>query len=217
MIINHEHPEYIRAAERIGNNKYNGAYYYSKEICESMIPNIRTDRNWITVNLHKARIGCDHAIFFVHNHPHCPEWYEWLAEYKDLIMVCSSRKDMPKIEHIGIPVFVPLSVDVEYVKSFRTEKTREIAFAGRPEKAVDCNLPRNIDHIGLLPREDFLGELAKYRKVYAVDRVAIEARILGCEVIPYEYQSVDTGRIIDTSEAIGILQNELNRIDGAGR
>lgn len=215
MIINHERPEYLKAAARIGKNKYNGAYYYSKEICDSIIPNIRTDRNWITVNLRADKIGCDHAIFFVHNHPHCPEWYEWLTEHKDLIMVCSSHKDMPKIEHIGKPVFLPLSVDIEYVKKFRTEKTKDVAFAGRPEKAYGCRLPRDIDYISLLPREEFLSELAKYKRVYAVDRVAIEARILGCEVIPYDYESVDTGEIIDTSEAVRMLQEELDRIDGA--
>ena len=38
MIINHERPEYIKARAKIGKGKWNGAYYYSIEICERIIP-----------------------------------------------------------------------------------------------------------------------------------------------------------------------------------
>ena len=51
MIIDHTHPLYKSRLKDAGNNKYNGAYYYSKEIVKNIIPNVKTDRNWITVNL----------------------------------------------------------------------------------------------------------------------------------------------------------------------
>ena len=65
MIIDHTHPAYIRKWLNAGLNQFNGAYYYSQEIVENIIPNIETDRNWITVNI--KGVGCDHAIVFMHN------------------------------------------------------------------------------------------------------------------------------------------------------
>ena len=215
MIIDHTHPEYIKAWNSIGKSKWNGAYYYSIEIVENIIPHIKTDRNWITVNIDKAQIGCDHAIFIVHNHLH-PKRYEWLKQYKDLIMVCSSYKDFPMAEQYGKPIYLPLSLDVEYVRSFATEKTKEIAYAGRKEK--DKGVPKDIPRLYGMDRPHFLKELAKYKKVYAVDRVALEARILGCEVISdYGYPHFEPDEIIDTKDAIKILQAELDRIDGNGK
>ena len=213
MIINHERPEYIKARAKIGKGKWNGAYYYSIEICERIIPLIETDRNWITVNIDKEQIGCDHAIVFIHNHVFCPDCYEWMKKYDDLIMVCSYRDDMPKLEHLGTPIYLPLSVDVEYVKQFRAEKTRETAFAGRMIKGGQ--LPAGVDYICHLPREQFLKEMAKYKRVYAVDRCAIEAMILGCDVLKYDLKN-NGERIIDNAEAAVMLQEELDRIDGKG-
>ena len=65
MIISHEHKFYQRNMQYAGHNVWNGAYYYSKEICENIIPRVKTDRSWITVNL--PFFGCDHAIVYVHN------------------------------------------------------------------------------------------------------------------------------------------------------
>lgn len=216
MIISHETKEFQDiwnrpTAKRIAN-KWNGGYFYSKEIVERIIPNVVTDRNWITVNLMEDQLGCDHAIVFIHNHWHCPEWYEWMAKYDDLIMVCSAHEDLDKLQHLGKPVYLPLSVDVEYVKQFRTEKTEDIAFCGR--KAKEYNIPENVDRISNIPREQFLSEMAKYRQVYAVDRCAVEARILGCEVLHYDDRCVDTWEILDNLEAAKMLQEILDEIDG---
>lgn len=215
MIISHEHPEFQRiwnkqTPQRI-KNKWNGGYFYSKEIVERIIPNVKTDRNWVTVNLMEAQIGCDHAIVFVHNHTHCPEWYEWYAKYEDLIFVCSTHKDVEKLKHIGKSVYLPLSVDVEYVKQFRTEKTKDVAFCGR--KAKERNIPPSVDRISNIPREQFLAEMAKYRKVYAVDRCAVEARVLGCEVLYYDDRCIDTWEILDNLDASKMLQKIIDEVD----
>ena len=48
----------------------------------------------------------------------------------------SEKDDMPKLEYLGTPIYLPLSVDVEYVKQFRKDtKTKELAFVGRRERA----------------------------------------------------------------------------------
>ena len=214
MIINHEHPKYIKALNSIGKNRWNGAYYYSVEICKNIIPNVITDRNWVTIDPKDEYTGCDHAIVFIHNHLRCPEWYEWLGKYKDLILVCSAFEDMPKLAHIGTPVYLPLSVDIEEVKKYRRPKTKEIAFAGRIEKIRGCDLQIDgVDFIGHQPREVFLAQMAEYRKAYAVDRAEIEARILGCEVIPYGYWSYAPDKNIDNKAAAFLLQGILDEID----
>ena len=87
MIISHEHCRYQRRRENAGANKYNGAYYYSREIVKNIIPRVETDRNWITINIPGE--GCNHAIFFVHNNLQ-PEKYDWIKQYgfQDIVMVC---------------------------------------------------------------------------------------------------------------------------------
>ena len=52
MIIDHNHPLYAKKRNNLINgNKYNGAYYYSREIVKNIIPLVKTDRNWITIRL----------------------------------------------------------------------------------------------------------------------------------------------------------------------
>ena len=211
--IDHTHPIYIQLRNRIGKSKWNGAYYYSIEICNRIIPNIKTDRPWITINTNGYVRGFDRAIVFAHNHKGCPSHYEWLKGYKDLIFVCSERDDMPKLEHLGTPIYLPLSVDVEYVKQFRKDvKTKEIAFFGRMErvKEIADQLPKGIEYVSGMKRERMLRKMAEYKTVYALDRVAIEAQILGCKVLPYP----DRWKVIDSLEAVPMLQKELDKIDG---
>ena len=212
MIIDHDDRRYRDRWERLGVNKYNGAFYYSKEIVKNIIPRVETDRNWITVNVKGA--GADHSIVFIHNNVN-PDNYEWLKTYgyKDLILVCGVPQTCELVKHLGTPIYLPLSVDVEYVKQFRAEKTRETAFAGRMIKGGQ--LPAGVDYICHLPREQFLKEMAKYKRVYAVDRCAIEAMILGCDVLKYDLKN-NGERIIDNAEAAVMLQEELDRIDGKG-
>lgn len=211
-IINHEHPKYVEVRNLLGaQGRYNGAYYYSIEICERMIPLIETDRQWVTVNIKDPDLVEDGAIVFVHRHHYqMAGAYDWLNGKKDLIFVCSLKDDLEHFKHLGTPIYLPLSVDVEYVKQFRTKKTRRAAFVGREERAQEMQLPWNIRHISGLPREELLRSMARYRIVYALDRVAIEAQILGCEVRPYP----DRWIVLDNTDAAGLLRNELDRIDG---
>ena len=214
MIIDHNHIEYQRKWERAGRNNYNGAYYYSQEIVKNIIPEIETDRNWITVNL--KGIGCDHAIVFIHNNKH-PENYEWLRQYKDLVLVCGIPETVEKVQHIGKAIYLPLSVDVEHVKQFRVkEKTKDAAFVGRPAKRKGVELPEGVDILENMERDKLLRVVAEYDTIYAVGRCAIEAKILKCKLRAYDprFPKVSRWKPLDNKDAAKMLQEELDRIDG---
>lgn len=214
MIINHDHAAYRNIWRQAGINQYNGAFYYSKEICKNIIPNVETDRNWVTVNVHG--VGCDHAIVFIHNNLH-PERYDWLRKYKDLVLVCGVPETMEKVAHLGTPIYVPLSIDVEYVKQFKVkEKTKEAAFIGRRSKMRLGTLPYGIDIVYGIRRQKLLPRMAEYKTVYAVGRTAIEAKALGCRLKAYDprYPKVSFWKVVDNKDAAKILQTELDKIDG---
>lgn len=217
MIIDHTCKEYRDRWRLIEGNRYNGAFYYSKEIVKNIIPRVQTDRNWITVNI--KGVGVDHAIVFIHNNLH-PEHYDWLAQYgfKDLVLVCGIPETCEKVAHLGTPVYLPLSIDVEYVKQFKTDKTKGAAFAGRRPKRKNIKLPKGIDCIEGIPREEFLKQLAQYETIYAVGRTAIEAKALGCKLKPYDprFPKVSRWKVMDNKDAAKILQEKLDEIDGKG-
>lgn len=205
MIISHESKNYRKLTN---TSRWNGAYYYSKEIVKHIIPKVKTDYNWVTINCNEA---ADHSIVFVHNNKQ-PEHYDWLAQYHDLILVVGVPETASKVAHLGKVIYLPLSVDVEYVKKFRREKDRDMCFVGRPNKFE--NTCASGDYIGGCPREQLLPRLARYEQAYAVGRCAIEARILGCKVLPYDARFPDPSlwTIIDNAEAAAILQHELDAL-----
>ena len=217
MIIDHNNREYRKKWHAAGKNRYNGAFYYSKEIVRNIIPIVDTDRSWITVNI--PGHGADHSIVFIHNNLY-PMRYEWLKEYKDLILVCGVPETVEKVAHIGKAIYLPLSIDVEYVKQFRIppELQQGAAFVGRSAKRrMSCvKLPENIAAIEGVKRQVMLTAMARYRQIYAVGRTAIEAKALGCEVLPYDerYPDPDIWQALDNRDAAGILQRMLNEIDG---
>lgn len=208
-IISHNSPEY---APGDGTTKYNGAYYYSTEIVNYFIPAIKTDRNWVTLNIPGKCL--DHSIVFIHNNKR-PEMYEWLSDFDDLLLVCGIPETCEKVAHLGTPIYLPLSVKVDYVERFRCEKDRGTAYAGRRVKRVSYIL-ENVDFLENIPRDELLTQMAHYKNVYAVGRTAIEAKVLGCNVLPFDrrFPDPDIWQVIDTSEAIKILQKEIDEHDG---
>jgi hypothetical protein len=156
----------------------------------------------------------DHAIVFAHNNWH-PHIYEWLEAYDDLVIVVCRQSTADALSHLGRTVVLPLSVDVAQVASHARPKDRDVCFAGRMEKLKsDLGVPK----LTGIPRERFLDELARYRRVYAIDRTAIEAKVLGCEVLPYdpEFPDPSVWEVLDTSDAARMLQEALDAIDGQG-
>ena len=219
MVISHEHRRYISNAGHIGRGRYNGAYYYSQEICRYIIPSVRTGRNWVTINI--PGVGVDHAIVFIHNNLH-PEHYDWLSQYDDLILVCGVPETCEKVSHLGKAIYLPLSVKVSEVEKYKREKDREVAYIGRKGKRLNIPFPVHTDFIEGLPRDMFLTEVARYRKVYAIGRAAIEAKILSdiktgeeTEILPYDERFPDptVWKVVDSGEAAKMLQAKLNEVE----
>lgn len=214
MIIDHTHPEYLKLWDALGADRYNGAWYYSQEIVRNIIPRVNTRRNWVTVNIPGR--AADDAVVFVHNNLH-PELYSWLKRYNNLVLVCGTVATAERMSYLAPTIYLPLSVDTQEVLQYTAPKTRDTAFAGRLSKARRANLPEGVDTIAGLERPDFLRAMAKYRKIYAVGRAAIEAKILGCEVLPYDprFPDPDVWQVYDNREAAEILQRALNEHDGS--
>ena len=212
-IFSHLSPEYLE----LNIPHDNGAYYYSKEIYENILPKIKTKRDWCLINVKNQ--CTDGAIVFIHNNKN-PERYDWLAGYKDLILICSQPKTLafmiemyPKFHCI----LLPLTIDVKYVKQFKPKrKTKDTCYFGRIVKCPEeIYLNDKIDKISGENRDETLKIVGKYKNCYAIGRCALEAKALGCNVISHEgeYENVDF-KVLDNSEVIPELQRLLNEIDG---
>lgn len=215
MIVSHKSQEYIDIIRKYHVLvAYNGAYFYSKELVENIIPYIKTDYNWVTINCHKAY---DHSIVFIHNN-NDPHLYDWLKDYKDIILVVSQKSTRRKVRYLSDKIiYLPLSIDVSYVKRFkRKNKPFDLAFVGRRSKrkysTVKFNEKR--DYLEGMERDRLLNKIAQYRRVYAVGRCALEAKVLGCEVLPYDsrFPDPEIWKVLDNSEVIPMLQKAIDRI-----
>lgn len=218
-IISHESEDYKIKRSLLATGQHNGAYYYSKEIVENIIPRVKTDRPWVTVNMNRA---IDRAIVFIHSNISIEEKYSYLGDYEDLILVCSVPETMEVVAKYGTPIYVPLSVDVDYVSSFKVEqKSQQAAWAGNRWGFKEIDLmnylpPAGVDFLTNMPRDEMLRKMATYYTVYAIGRCAIEAKILGCNVKTCDHRFPDSSiwKVVDNKEAAKILQEELNKIDG---
>ena len=212
----HESKHYQKRWKALGGGRFNGAYYYSREIVKNIIPNVKTDRPWITVNVPEAGAE-DRAIVFIHNNKH-PENYEWLRDYNDLVLICGVPETVEKVKHLGTAIYIPLSVDVAEVEAYKIpeeeEKKDQEAYFGRLRKRT-AMVPADAHTFSGIQREDMLRFMAKYKKIYAVGRTAIEARILGAEVLPYDPRFPDPNfwEVIDNKDAAKLIQKELDKID----
>ena len=216
MIVDHTHPNYVKKRRNISRgDRYNGAYYYSKEIVKNIIPNVVTDRKWITVNVPHLEGDFDHSIVFIHNNRN-PNYYEWLRKYKDVILVCGTPKTAENMIFFGTPIYLPLSVDVKQVERYKTvTKDKLIAFAGRRIK-INNRVPLYADILSDMCQSSLLREMARYYEIYAVGRTAIQAKILGCNIKVYDdrYPDPNFWKVIDNKDAAKMLQYELDKIDG---
>lgn len=219
MILDHTNPNYVKKRNSLtGGNKFNGAYYYSREIVRNIIPNVKTDRNWVTVRIADIPIP-EHSIVFIHNNRN-PNYYEFLREYKDLILVCGLERTVENMQYFGKAIYLPLSIDVSYVKRFRVEeKTKEMAFAGRMikiSKMYHAPVPKECDILTNMSQHRLLQAMADYKKVYCTGRTALQAKVLGCEIGVHDPNFPDPRiwKVIDNRDAAKMLQNMLNEIDG---
>lgn len=217
MVIDHTHPEYIKRWNELGKGQFNGCYYYSQEIVKNIIPNVKTKRDWNTIGRDVKGMR-DGMIVFLHDNL-SPWHYDWLKNYNDLVLVCSSEYTAKSVQYWGNAFVLPMSIDTEYVKQFRTKKTKDTCFVGNvwvKENAHQA-IPNNVDFFSSLPREELLKEVAKYKKCYAIDRCAQECQVLGCELLPLKVSyHCDSFDVLDNRDAAKILQAKLDEIDKGG-
>lgn len=220
-IIGIDNVQYRAYRKTFAGGKHNGAYYYAKEIEENIVPLVKTDRNWDLLGM-KFTQHYSHSIVFIH---HCLDWdrvYPWLAKLKDPILVVSTYPTLEWAQSKGYKaIFLPLSVDVEYVKKFSAKKTKNACYAGNrwafKKEQEDKHLPKDLDFPPAdLERDDLLRFMAPYKKCYAIGRCALEAMVLGCKIMPFlmdRYPDPKYWKILDNRDAAKILQDELNKID----
>ena len=198
----------------------NGAYYYAKEIEENIIPLVKTSRDWDCLGM-KITNHFNHSIIFLHHNLNFNKVYKWLSRYKDIVLVASSWTTYGAAKDAGYKViYVPLSIDIEYVKQFKTKKTKKACYAGNKWgfklKDLRALVPSYVDYPPEnMPREELLKFVAPYKECYAVGRCALEAKALGCKikVCDSRYPDPKYWKLLDNKDAAKILQKELDKID----
>jgi hypothetical protein len=212
IIYDHTHIQFKQERQKLKTGKYNGAYYYSKELVKNIIPFIKTDYNWITSNV-TENIVLNHTIVICHDNCMPESTYAKYRNFEDIIFICSSFQTARAVEIHGNPIYIPMSIDAQYVSKFKTKKTKKEAFAGNVWGFKKGYLPENVDIITELPREQFLKEMAKYEKIYATGRTRLEAVCLGCETefmkFPRSYE--EESDLYDNKDVIKLIQNEIDK------
>ena len=220
-IVDHTDRDYVALRKMLNTGKYNGAYYYSQEIVKNIIPNVKTDRPWNTLGMRSLGLQRD-AIVFLHHNLNWEKVYGWMkGRYKNNIFVVNTQDTYNYIKSQGWPViFLPLSIDVEYVQQFKTKKTKEVCHTGNRwsfiRQELKDNIPANVDYPpDDLPREELLKFVAPYRKCYAIGRCALEALALGCEIMPFYHKWMEPSywKLLSNQNAAVLLQKALGDIE----
>ena len=221
QIIGVSAKEFSEARNRLIHGKFNGAYYYAKEIEENIIPLVKTDRPWDLLG--KRSTGSfDNAIVFLHNNAEHEKIYGgWLGKnYKNQIFIVNQPCTERYVKSLGLPcIYLPVSVDLDYVKKFRTKKTKEVCHVGNRwgwrRADIEKYVPSDVDFAPWdMERDDLLRFMAPYKKVYAVSRCAVEAKALGCEVLKCHSElDPEDFPMLDNKEAAKILQEKLDEYE----
>lgn len=193
-IIGTQHKKFIKYQKRQTGNVNTGAYFYAKEIEENILPALgELDITVVTTGavLFRAHEIPDYSVVVCHDNRRPIHKYETLLG-KNILWICSKPSTVEKMQNHGEgAVYIPLSIDTEYVKQFKTEKTGEIAYVGNAwsfKRKYLSLLPKDIVQLNGMEREDLLREMAKYKRVIAEGRCLMEAQVLGAvgEVPQYE-------------------------------
>lgn len=200
-----------------GSGKNNGAYWYSKEIEDIILPEIKSSLFIVTAGatlLDKKDIP-DGAVVVCHDNRTTLKSYKKLLN-KEVLWVCSKKSTVKTLKKAGEKaVYIPLSIDTKYVKQFKTKKTKDIAYVGNAwafKKDYLKSLPDNIVQLSNLPREKLLKQMAKFKHIIAEGRCLMEAQILGCKVeIPKYQNGLESVFVkpLDSREAIPYWEKSL--------
>lgn len=205
-----------RAKQGMGRN--NGAYWYAKEIEEIILPELSHLNLWInTVGalFFLPREIPKGAVIVCHDNINTVRTYMKLFKL-GILWICSKQSVADTlIKHGEKAVYIPLSVDTEYVKQFkRQRRTKDTAYVGNAwsfKKKFLQSLPDNIDQLNGMEREDLLRDMAKYKNVIAEGRCLIEAMVLGANwsLPTYENINIIEREVLDTREALPMWREVL--------
>lgn len=221
-LIGVANPQYQAYRKVFAKGKHNGAYYYAKEIERSIVPHVKTKRNWDLLGMRMTK-HFNRSIIFIH---HCLDWdrvYSWLKNYSDFVLVVSTWPTYEWAQSKGYKtIFLPLSIDVNYVSQFKTEKTKRACYAGNrwafKREQEEKNIPKYVEFPPSdMDREELLKFIAQYKELYAVGRCALEGLVLGCKIKPFlmdRYPDPSYWKVLDNKDAAVMLQKELDKIDG---
>jgi hypothetical protein len=217
IIQDHNTNEYKIAQARLKSGKFNGAYFYSKEIVDCFIPKIKTSYNWQTINHQTAP---EHCIVFVHSN-NALYRYDYLLTYRDIILVCSTHNSVKELKKKGHKkvVYVPLSIDTEYLSQFKNEYKNGTIAAGNlwafTPQTKQFFIHNGIKHYHDVEREDLLRLISKSETVYAIGRTAMEAIYLGANVIQpdKEYPVEKYTTYFTQKKAISILKRHIKKFE----
>lgn len=200
---------------------HNGAYYYAKEIEDLILPKIKGNILIVTAGgtLYNNKDIPDGSVIVCHDNQNPQNAYSKMFK-KDILWICSKESTVKKLEKYGEKaVYIPLSIDTEYVKKFKRKKTKDIAYVGNawPFKREYLNsLPDDIEQLSDMPREALLKEMAKYKRVIAEGRCFMEAEVLGakCEIPKYDNPNIGaiTRTVLDSRDAVKYWREALEPI-----
>ena len=73
----------------------------------------------------------------------------------------------------------------------------------------------DVDFIEGLPRVELLKRMAMYKNIYAVGRTALEGKVLGCNILPFDerYPDVSLWKAYDNLTMAKRLQKAVDEID----
>lgn len=217
-IIGTQSDRYQAWRSRQGMARNNGAYWYAKEIEDIILPELKHLNLWINTvgaNLYNASEVPNGAVIVCHDNVNTIRTYRGLFKL-DVLWICSKQSVVDMFTgHGEKAVYIPLSIDTEYVKQFkRKRRTKDTAFVGNAwsyKQKYLSSLPDNIDQLYGMEREDLLREMAKYRNVIAEGRCLIEAKVLGAktELPTHGYGDTIDREVIDSREAIPMWREVL--------
>lgn len=164
----------------------NGAYWYSKEIESIILPELDYNLCIITAGatILKPYEVPEGAVIVCHDNRTPRKSYGMLFG-KKVLWVCSKHSTVDLMRSYGEKaVYVPLSIDTEYVKKFKRRRTRDIAYVGNPwafKKSYLGSLPKHVVQLYGMGRDQLLSEIARYKRVIAEGRCLMEAQVLGAK------------------------------------
>lgn len=219
IIYGTQTPKFTSWRDKQTYGKENGAYYYSKEIEENILPELKLDMLFVTAGavLYTTRELPDGTIVICHDNRSTRQSYGKLFG-KGMIWVCSKHSTVETLERYGEKaVYVPLSIDTEYVKQFKRKKTKDTAYVGNAwafKREYLNSLPIDIEQLSGMARVKLLKEMAKYKRVIAEGRCLMEAQVLGCktEVPKYDGHESVYVEALDNREAVKYWRRALQPI-----